>query len=180
MTSDNGLTRIQRTSRRFRLFFEVLIILVPLANLAFWIGFNWLPAGFLQHLPVAPTGPLPMPVLAAGFLVSLLPLAVVVFGLLSLRTLFVLYENGIIFAGENVRCFRRLGYAFIAWVFATILHTPLLSIVLTATNPPGEKALVLQVGSPHLTTLITGGIVLLIAWVMDEGRKLEDEQAHTV
>ena len=180
MAPDNGLSRIQRTSRRFRLFFQALVFLIPLANLVFWISFNALPAGFLQNLPVVPINPLPVQVLAAGFLVSLLPLGVVVFGLLTLRRLFLLYEGGIIFSGANVHCFRRLGYAFIAWAVANLLYTPLLSVILTAANPPGEKALVLQFGSPHLATLITGGVVLLIAWVMDEGRKLEDEQAHTV
>ena len=180
MTVDDGLGHIRRTSRRFGLLAQVLVVLLPVLNLVFWVSFNVLPPDFLAGLPVSPVGSLPLPVLVAGFVASLLPVGVMVFGLLTLRTLFRLYEDGVIFSAANVRCFRRLGYAFIAWVLANIAYTPLLSVIITAVNPPGERALVVEVGSSELSALITGGIVLLIAWVMDEGRKLEDEQAHTV
>lgn len=180
MVVDDELGHIRRASRRFGLLFQVLVVLVPLLNLLFWVSFNDLPPSFLANLPVSPTGSLPAPILVAGFMASLLPIGVMVFGLMTLRTLFRLYEDGIIFSAANVRCFRRLGYAFIAWVLANVIYTPVLSIIITAINPPGEKALVVQFGSPQLSALVIGGIILLIAWVMDEGRKLKDEQAHTV
>lgn len=180
MVPRDGLDHIRRTSRRFRLLFQFLIVVIPGVNVLFWALFNHLPAGFLQGLPVSPAMPLPLPVLAAGFVASLLPLGVIIFGLVTMRRLFGLYEAGEIFSGENVRCFRHMGYTFIAWVLANTVYTPLLSVIITAVNPPGQKSLVLQFGSPQMSALIAGGIVLLIAWVMEEGRKLEDEQAHTV
>jgi len=175
-----GQEHIRRISRRFRVLFQFLMFFVPASNALFWFSFNRLPEAFFQSLPISPTTPLPLPVLAAGFVASLLPIGVMVYGLATMRRLFQLYENGEIFSGQNVRCFRHLGYAIVAWVIASTVYTPLLSVIITATNPPGEKSLVIQFGSTQLAALIAGGIVMLIAWVMEEGRKLEDERAHTI
>jgi hypothetical protein len=118
--------------------------------------------------------------LSLAFLASLLPVSVAVYGLGTLRSLFKLYENGIMFSSDNVRYFHRLGYVCIAWVIANAVFTTLISAIITFGNPPGERAIVAQFGTSDMANLIIGAIVLLISWVMDEGRKLEDEQAHTI
>ena len=47
-------------------------------------------------------------------------------------------------------------------------------------NPPGQRTLSVGFSSPELTTLVVAGIVFVIAWVMDEGRILTEEQQLTV
>ncbi|MCH9675121.1 MAG: DUF2975 domain-containing protein [Gammaproteobacteria bacterium] len=84
------------------------------------------------------------------------------------------------FSAENVKYIRRLGYVLIAWVVANTIFTALISLVITFANAEGERVLVAEFGIVDLFALIVGGIILVIAWVMNEGRKLEDEQAHTV
>ncbi|NNE83230.1 MAG: DUF2975 domain-containing protein [Alphaproteobacteria bacterium] len=180
MVIDKGMNHIQRASRRYRVLFTVLIIGVPVFDLLYWASFNHLPEGFLTDLPVLPTQQLSVLSLALAFLVSLLPVSVAVYGLVTLKALFRLYEGGIIFSADNVKYFRRLGYSFIAWVVANTVFTPLISVVVTFANPPGQRVLSAQFGVLDIATLLIGGVVLLISWVMNEGRKLEDEIAHTV
>ncbi|WP_020590964.1 DUF2975 domain-containing protein [Kiloniella laminariae] len=175
-----SLDRIGGASRKYRFLFTLLLVLIPLLDLAYWGFFNHLPEGFHDDLPVAITGELTALPLLLAFVASLLPLSVTLYGLFILRKLFGLYEQGIIFAEENVRCFQKLGYCFIASVAAGFLFTPLASVALTFNNLPGQRELVLDLRSDDLLALIVGGIILLISWVMEEGQKLEDEQRHTV
>ena len=37
-----------------------------------------------------------------------------------------------------------------------------------------------ELGSPDLTALLLGAILAVIAWVMEEGRKLQEDQDFTV
>ncbi|MCZ4281727.1 DUF2975 domain-containing protein [Kiloniella laminariae] len=175
-----SLNRIGRASRKYRLLFTLLLVLVPLLDLIYWGGFNHLPEGFHDDLPVSITGELSALSLLLAFLASLIPLSVTLYGLLALKKLFGLYEQGIIFAEENVRCFQKLGYCCIASVVAGILFTPLASVALTLDNLPGQRELVIDLNSNDLSALVIGGIILLVSWVMEEGKKLEDEQRHTV
>jgi hypothetical protein len=87
---------------------------------------------------------------------------------------------GRIFDPENVACYRGLGKALLLWAGASFVQTPLLSIIATLPNPPGTRLLTLGVGSGELGFLFLGGLVLVVSWVMDEGRKLDEEQALTV
>ena len=180
MNYDDGMNHIQRMSQRYRILFNVLIISIPALDFLYWVFFNHLPEGFVATLPVLRSYPLSSPFLALAFLASLLPVSAALYGVMTLRALFSLYEKAIIFSAENVMYFRRLGYALIAWVISNALFTPLISAIMTYSNPPGDRMLVAQLGVFDISTLLIGCVVLLIAWVMDEGRKLEDEQAHTV
>jgi len=178
--NDKDMHHIQRVSQRYRLLFTGLIVGVPVFDLLYWAFLNHLPDGLLANLPIVPGRDLSILSLSLACLASLIPVSVAVYGLFTLRSLFRLYENAIIFSVDNVRCFRRLGYTLIAWVIASAVFTPLISIAMTFTNPPGERVLVAKFGVLDFSTLIIGGIVLLVSWVMNEGRKLEDEQAHTI
>lgn len=177
---NENLDRIKRISTKFRLLFNVLIVCIPILSLTFWLYFNSLPKGFDAGLPVAVSQVLSLTTIMLAFLITLLPISVVIYGLFTLKELFALYEHGIIFSNENVRCFRRLGYTLVVWFFAKLLFIPLISVVLTYNNPSGERMIAVGIGSYDLTTLITGAIVVTISWVMSEASKLQDLQDHTV
>lgn len=170
---------IQRISGRFKRLFFWTAITTPLLTLFYWTLFNNLPQG-LQPTPPYPIYELPWTTRALGFLVSLLPVGVAVFGLLTLTRLFRLYEAAIYFSRENVQLFRRLGTTLMLWVAASSLYTILLSVVITFNNSPGERMVVATFSYGDLAMLLMGGVVILISWIMDEGRKLEEEQAHTI
>jgi len=175
----NNLSRIKKVSRKFRLLFSSLVIAIPIADALFWIMFNHLPANGEMILRTD-NHDLALQTRLLLFVASLIPIAVATFGAFTLARLFQLYENGIVFSTLNVKYYRSLGYTIIGWVIATFLYTPLNSIIVSINNPPGERYVTVGFEAFDLFTLTMGIIVLLISWVMDEGRKLEDEQTYTV
>lgn len=88
--------------------------------------------------------------------------------------------EGHIFSPTTVACYRRLGRSLLFWAAAQFLGTPLLTLALTSANPPGQHMITIGVGSGELTALFLGGVVLLVSCVMDEGRRLEEDQLLTI
>ena len=172
--------RIQRLSHTLRLALTSILLLIPILSIVYWWNLNHLPDSLVGQLPVSPSQALSGLDRFLGFLASLIPIGVKMAGLYMLIKLFRLYENLEIFSNRNVICFRNLGRILIFWVIAQLIYIPLISIVVTYQNPPGERSIAVSLGSADLTALIIGVTLLVISWVMDEGRKLEEEQRYTV
>lgn len=176
--------RISTVSRRLRMTCTCLLFGLPALNALFWIFFNQI----YFFWAIQSTIPLPVPVKHhlgevtrfLGFLVGLIPLAATLYGVQILRELFTLYEGGSIFKARNVGCIRRLGWILIVWVVCEKIRWSLLSIVLTLENPPGQRLLVVSFSGEDFTWVFVGIVVLTISWVMDEARKLEEDQALIV
>lgn len=171
-------TRIQVASRRCRLACTVFIVGTPVATALLWFFFN-------ELYPKIPAIPLPVRVEHAlsplsrflAFLAQLPPTLIVMYQFVILRRLFGFYEKGKIFAAENVECYRRLGWMLMVWVGCEIAGNSLLSVALTLGNPPGQRVITLGVSSAELASLFIGSVVLVVSWVMDEGRKIAEEQS---
>lgn len=146
-----------------------------------WIFFNQLYAiAPMIPLPVHLDHDLPAHTRFYAFLVQLLPLGAVIHGLHKLRALFSLYENGSIFTQQNVDCFHGLGRALIIWVACHVVSRSLLSIVLTPDNPPGQRVIAVVLDSGDFAGVFIGVTVLIISWVLDEGRKILEHQSLIV
>jgi len=179
---NENLIRIQRISGKFRLMFAVFLYAIPIVIFLYWLLFNYLhlPVDITTELSAVINRPLTFQTLLLGFLVSLIPASVAIYGVFNLKELFKLYEKGIIFSEQNVKYFRHLGYSLIYWVVANMVFVTLMSIVLTFNNQPGQRMAVARFDLPDIGILIIGAVVVLVSWVMNEASKLEDEQAHTV
>jgi DUF2975 family protein len=175
----DNMTRIRIVSMRFRLLFTGLIFFIPTLDIVYWLFFNHLPDGLFK-LPIVANQDLSLQIRLLAILASLLPVSVACFGAFTLVKLFKLYEKTIIFTTENVKYFRTLGYTVIFWVIAKMIYITLISAIISFSNPPGQRVLIAQFELPDMSALIIGAIVVLVSWIMDEGRKLEDEQAQTV
>lgn len=173
--------KIQRASRRLRYLLSVAIWLMPLTNAIFWLNMNRMPDLVLKKIvPFAVTMPMPLTSLVLGSLVTMLPTGMTMVGAYYLRQLFLLYEQDQIFLLANVRCFKKLSWVLI-WSFAVeIVSRSLLSVVLSLPNPPGQRIVTIDLSSSDLTTLLVGGVLAVISWVMEEGRNLQEEQDLTV
>ena len=110
----------------------------------------------------------------------MIPTGVAMAGVYHLIRLFGLYERGDIFKLSNVHCYKKLSRVLIGWFLASILSSSLLSVVLTLHHPPGQRTISLEMRSSEITTLLVGLILMVIAWVMEEGRKLQEDQDLTV
>ena len=170
--------RITKASRRLVRVCTGLIYFLPVVCAAFWAFFNELyDSTSMIPLPVPVSHVLPGLTRLLAFLVELIPLTALIYGLLRLRDLFRYYEKGMIFTANNVACYRSLGKALIAWVICDVVKNSLLSIVLTLDNPPGQRVITLGLYSADFTAVFVGIVILTIAWVMDEGRRIQEDQA---
>jgi hypothetical protein len=176
-----NLQRISNLSRKLRLTCTGLIFALPVLCALFWIFFNQLyPTLALLSLPVPVDHDLPGWSRSGGFLADLIPLGVIIYGLRRLRDLFSLYEGGLIFTADNVQCYRSLGRTLFVWVACNVLNHTLLGFVLTIDNPPGHRLLVLGLNSGDFTGMFVGAVVLTVSWIMDEARKIQEEQAMII
>ena len=173
--------RIQRASRRLRYLLLAAIWLMPVINAIFWLNINRMPDLVLKKaIPIAVTMPMPLSSIVLSFLVTMLPTGVSMVGAYYLQRLFLLYEQDQIFCLANVFCFKKLSKVLIWAFFANIVGRSLLSVAVSLPNPPGQRILTVELSSSDLTILLLGGILAVISWVMEEGRKLQEEQDLTV
>ena len=173
-TNNARLTRIQRVSRLMR--YCVLLNLV--FNLGFWLVF--LP-------PLKDEWNLH----ALWFVLAELLL---IFWFWKLAQLFGFYQRGMIFSPETIRCIKMLGLiCLLGWSLnftARLGFKPSPVVPAAATHAPGGvvKKVTYRMGflsfdfgtGVDFGLLLVGTSVTLAAWVMDEGRKLKEEQELTV
>ena len=74
-----------------------------------------------------------------------------------------LYGKGILFSAKNVSCLRFFGYyCIIDWLVDYQMQSYLHDVNLS------------------ITPIFAGFVIIFIAWIMDEGRKIQEEQELTV
>jgi len=118
----------------------------------------------------------------------------------KLARLFRCYEQGLIFAEKTIRCIKILGLLCVAgWLLGTVSH--FVTSPMQQAGPPGA-VIINHITHATYTTIVRtnyigffsfdfgtginfgpffiGIIIVLIAWIMDEGRKIQEEQVLTV
>ena len=167
--------QITRTSYRYRLILTMIFWLTPIMYGAIWLYFDHFPAAWAFKQSLQIEGGLTPLMRLLAFGVSMLKGGVMMYGIWILIQLFRLYEAGIFFKAENVACFTKLSRTLLWWVLAGLVVTPLTSLILTMNNSPGAHALQISFQSADVTALVVGGVLRVIAGVMEDGRRLKDE-----
>lgn len=85
------------------------------------------------------------------------------FGVGVLLRLFQLYGDGILFSAKNVTCVRLLGW----WLIINYVIDHQLQSLANDMNL-------------STTPFFIGLLIIFVAWIMDEGRKIQEEQELTV
>lgn len=171
-----SLKRIQTVSRTLKVLF-ILFLLGTVSCDPFWYAFiKWLPQGSYSKISDTPFLTVSEMGLSAGLLVMLV---------ITFWRLLSLYETGTIFSARNVQLLRQFGYLTfgfgllrvwgpgINWAWRTWWETYSYSIL-------GEFFLMVILGLISSPWIIGGVAVIMIARIMDEGRKIQDEQELTV
>lgn len=179
----DNLSKIKNFSRNFHLLLSFLLIAIPLYYALYWTLINYIPETLInvnrQGTPLVPNE-LPIRLQVTGYVVSLLPLSALVYGILNIRRLFSFYSEGVIFSFDHVKIFKNTARALILWVVLSIVYESAKSVLFSAGNPPGTRVIEVGFGSAEITALLVGGIGFVIARVMDEGRILKEENQLTV
>ncbi|MBG0776587.1 MAG: DUF2975 domain-containing protein [Desulfovibrionaceae bacterium] len=177
----DNLERIRNASRRLNRVFLTTFWAAPALVALFWICMDLLPpAELARMLPTGVRLPLPVSARIMGFVVSMIPVGVTMYGLRTLAALFALYARGEIFGAGCVHRYRLLARTLLWWFAASLVSGSLMSLALTLHNPPGRRMISLGVGSPDLTALLVGAVLWVLARVMEEARALQEEQDLTV
>jgi len=163
-------------------FSELLIFLIPVSICWFWFNIDQ----NLTSLSIAKTNILLdmqyiqqyQIVLAWSFcmLISL----VFIYGLWQLRSLFKLFKQGVFFSSQAAQHL----YYFSITIFIIALLKPIvsgvLSVLLTMTNPVGKRLLVIEFTRNEFALIFIAGALLAITWILQEGRKLVEENAEFI
>lgn len=178
-------TKIQRISRFFRLFFQVMIVILPCVQIYAWIiapqpvllffgDFKVIPGNVevLHHLSWATK--------FYGFLVSGVRLMLIELIIFYLIRLFRLYESGDIFTFANVNYIRKCGFALLTLQIVSPIVEGFLTLLVSWGNPHGHRVVAITITSLDLTLVITAFLVILISWIMSEGCRLREEQQLTI
>ena len=179
----DNLFKIKKFSKNFHLMLSSLVVIIPLYYISYWALINYLPETLINiNIPPTPVSPNELSIKSQliGFIVSLLPLSALLYVIINIRKLFSFYKEGVIFSFEHVSLFKKTAKALVLWVVLSIIYESAKSVIFSSGNPPGSRVLKVGFSSAEITTLLVGGIVFIIAWVMDEGRILSEEYELTV
>jgi Protein of unknown function (DUF2975) len=160
----NRLTRIRNASFVFSMCLWLSVVLGIYWFLAFIFGRPFL---FEDHarIVISPShiysSPSEMP--SGIFWLWVVKVGWSFFAVGTMLRLFWLYGKGILFTAKNVNCLRFLGYYFIVDWF----------INYQMQNYQHDMAL-------STTPVFVGFFIIFFAWIMDEGRKIREEQELTV
>jgi hypothetical protein len=175
------MDRVRRIASLMRGMVLVGGSIFTISTLAIWVTPEWARLGASQQLGIDPGSVTITPAVQFyGALISLLPLALGVFGMVQVWFLFGEYAQGRIFTALGSMRLRRLAWSLIGAAAAQIIARTLHGLVLTMGNPPGKKMLILSVSSNDYSFLIFGVLLLGIAWVMVEATRLAQENAEFI
>ena len=158
------LKRIRNASFLFRLFIGISALFAVYWLLAFLFG--W-PLFFLAHVKMTVAhghvygSPAEMPPALLAW--SLVKVGLDLAGAAVLYALFSLYGRGILFSARNVLYLRFQGYYLILVYIIDYQIKGILRDVDLSLGP-----------------VLAGLMIIFIAWIMDEGRKIQEEQELTV
>lgn len=182
------MSKIQKQSRRVRILFQFLFVIVPIMVCYYWLTIGT-PYEFIASTGIIQTTieinnytnlPLTLTTRLLAILASIMLCSITMYALRILITLFRNYESNKIFSIENTKYYKKLGYSIFYWVGGSILYRATMSVILSFNNPPGQRYLFVSFIGVDFLTILFGFVVLIISWIMKEGYILADENNFTV
>jgi hypothetical protein len=183
-TSDTSASAIDRLRRLSTFMCAVVVVGGFLAELGLiWV---WLSPSAVETLVVPRLGLEGMPVTldvwtrTMGFAVCMLPMAVLVWLLYHAYALFDGYRLGHLFTDEAPLRLRRIGLSLLALALLRPVTATLLGVVLTLSNPPGQRLFSIGISIDDYIIAAIGGLLLSIGHVMVEAKRLADENRQII
>ncbi len=178
---DAPVGQITRLSRVLWWLANLLMVLVPVGVAWTWTHFDQL-APFLPSMAGIPYDPerVTTSILVGAFCLNMIPGAIAIYGFWRLRRLFGLFAVGRYFDVEVIRCVRNFASAALAYGLAAPLTRLLIGLLVSLSNPPGERVLLVRISSDDLVIVFLGGVFFLIARVWSKAKEISDENDQIV
>ena len=116
----------------------------------------------------------------AGRLICAVPALLSLWGLWNAMRLFLDYRRGAIFTETAGRRLKHMGLALALLPIVQIALTASLSLLFTIDNPVGQRHLSITLTQTHLLVGVTGGMLIVIGWVMAEAMRIADDNRQIV
>jgi uncharacterized membrane protein len=154
----------------------VLAYALPLFIIAYILRGWYEPSILLAEYPIlpatAPVTPFQSTLVAAVAVLATYPLVATFLGM---RRLFGRYRQGEILSDACAADILRIGQALFAVAAMTVM-VPLLQILILSWGiGKGERMLVIGIESSTLGFLLSGGLLIVIGWVMREAAKAAED-----
>ncbi|HFC04175.1 MAG TPA: DUF2975 domain-containing protein, partial [Rhizobiales bacterium] len=112
--------------------------------------------------------------LKIGFLMSLLPLGLLIYGLFQVFRFFRLYVSGELFPPHAGILLSRFGLALLGVVPAKILVYALTSVIFSLHLPSGKRQLSVAFGSEDFLLLVIGGLIFMIGHLLNSATEVAE------
>ena len=107
--------------------------------------------------------------------VTLLPVACALGALWQLWSLFGAYRQGDVFGARPVGHLRHFGWAMVGLAVTEPVSSALASVAISLDNPPGQRQLVVSIGTYDYALLMCALVFVAVARVMAEAARLAQE-----
>ncbi len=180
------MDKIRRMSIFLKYMFWLVLVLIPISEVFGWLYLDGTGEFFLSPEGL---GDFFMEPEVEGIgdngrflgLAASLPLILLdMFSMWQMTKLFTLYSAGKIFTVENTLCFSRAAWAFLLSELVAPFVQAGATAAATMHNAVGERVISVGIDDADLGNVLVACVVLAISWVMDEGRKLNEEAELTV
>ena len=115
-----------------------------------------------------------------GMAISMIPGAVAMLGLWHLAKLFACFSRMQIFTGQTVRHFRLFATTVLVHGLINPVAGALLSLATSIGNAPGQRFVSVTLGDAEIVSIFLGIVLIVIAWVMEQGRLITEEHQQIV
>lgn len=134
----------------------------------------------IHHTGADITTAIPFAYRLAALVVDLIPTALVVWALIELYRLFQHYAKGEVFSVAALGNLNRVAALMFWQVLVSFIAGAPVSYILSLYRGAGHREISLGLGSNDLAFLFMAGVVLVIARVMAEARRMADENESFV
>lgn len=165
---------VQRWATALKVLTLVALSLL-LAALGFGILFSAIPPEILNPAGVAADTPISGTRRAEVAAIGVIPALAMAYVLVQMMQLFALYEVGDFLTRDTAQRIFRAGLGLIATMVLKIIAAPLQVLVTSLANPPGSRVLAIGFEGADLGLLLSGGLLMTIAWTVSEAARLADE-----
>jgi hypothetical protein len=174
--------RIRTLSRLLRIVALLTGILLPILVALLWSqtehwaawGVSWTDAFRVSGTTPAQLAPSQR---LLGFLTDLPALVAGSIAFFTLAGICRRYGEGELFSAAVARAYRRFALALLAWGALRVLAQTLLVLALTLDLPPGQRLIAIGISGDTLAMGLLGLAVYLLGQVMEEGRRLQEDNA---
>jgi len=116
----------------------------------------------------------------SGFLVDILGLAILCFGIIVFNKLLKLLKSQIFFTSESVKLLNNLSKIALSWALYSPVRGTLLSVITTLHKSAGNRIISVAFGSRDIINIFIFVCMILVTILLQEGMKLKKEQDLTI